>query len=232
MPSGDCDKQRAAARHANNATRRPANAGNSASRWPASMRWPYDTSSIAPHMLAALSALPPGASRQVLQQALAALGMAKPTGRPFAISTAYAQVARAYRSLTALESSEVCWDAALYWGRCIGSTDHVVDLLCEGCETAASRAEQQEAERAGSGHEARERARQQAFEASALSNQVADGDWEVKVLLRVSDVLDRCGNPDAAALLQTRALRLMSGSLDTSQVDPHLLPGIGRLADG
>ena len=184
-----------------------------------------------PPSAAPQAALPAGAARQVLYQALAALAMAKPTGRPFAISTAYAQVARGNRGLAALASSEVCWDAALHWGRCIGSTDHVVDLLCERCETAASRAEEQEAERFGSGHNARERARQHAFEASALSAQVADGDWEVKVLLRVSDVLDRCGNPDAAALLQTRALRLMSGNLDAGQPDPHLLPGLGRLAD-
>lgn len=173
-----------------------------------------------------------GPARQALHQALASLALSKPTGRPFAISAAYAQVARAYRGLAALPSSEVCLDAALSWGRVVGCNDHLVDLLCESSETAALQAEQQEQEHSGSGRAARERARLHAFEASTLAPHVADSGWEVKVLLRASDVLDRCGNHDDAAQLQTRALRLMSGSLSTSAPDPFLLPGLGRLADG
>jgi hypothetical protein len=59
---------------------------------------------------------------------------------------------------------------------------------------------------------------------------VADPDWEIKVLLRVSDVLDRCGDRDDAVQLQTRALRLMAHDA-TAQIDPRVLPGLGRLAD-
>ena len=33
--------------------------------------------------------------------------------------------------------------------------------------------------------------------------------WEIKVLLRASDVLDRCGDHDDAITLQTRAMELM-----------------------
>jgi hypothetical protein len=61
---------------------------------------------------------------------------------------------------------------------------------------------------------------------------VADTGWEAQVLLRISDVFDRCGDRDDAVQLQTRALRLMSGSLKAGGADPALLPSLGRLADG
>ena len=67
-------------------------------------------------------------------------------------------------------------------------------------------------------------------EASTLAGRVADPSWEVQVLLRISDVLDRCGDRDDAVQLQTRALRLMSGAA-AEAVDPALLPSLGRLAD-
>ena len=51
------------------------------------------------------------------------------------------------------------------------------------------------------------------FEASATgARSVADPQWEITVLLRVSDVLDRCGDHDDAVALQSRAMRLMYGS--------------------
>jgi hypothetical protein len=53
----------------------------------------------------------------------------------------------------------------------------------------------------------------------------------VAVLLRISDVLDCCGDRDDAVLLQTRALRLMTGSLAAGGPDPAQLPSLGRLAD-
>lgn len=58
---------------------------------------------------------------------------------------------------------------------------------------------------------ARERARSAAFEALQLAAHVADSRWEITVLLRICDVLDRCGDRDDAIGLQARALRLMAG---------------------
>ena len=49
------------------------------------------------------------------------------------------------------------------------------------------------------------------FAASARAHRVADPDWEIKVLLRVSDALERCGEHEDAASLQVRALQLMVG---------------------
>jgi|CXWL01.1.fsa_nt_gi tetratricopeptide (TPR) repeat protein len=171
-------------------------------------------------------------AREALRLATAALDAAELNARPFQMSQALADVARCYRALGALASAESHLEAALRWGRLAGSTDPVVDLLCELCETAASLAEMQNASGAGSGHAARERARDHVFEASTLAGCVADAGWEVKVLLRISDVLDRCGDRDNAVQLQTRALRLMATSPATGAPNPALLPSIGRLADG
>lgn len=148
-------------------------------------------------------------ARQALRQAAAALDAAERHARPFEMSHALALVARSHRALHAVASAETCLEVALRWGRLAGSVDHTVDLLCELCEVAAALAEAQEADHRGGGHAARERARDHAFEASTLAPRVADPSWEVKVLLRISDVLDRCGKRDDAAALQTRAVRMM-----------------------
>lgn len=171
-------------------------------------------------------------SREVLRQAAAALDAAEAGGQPHAVSRALTQMAACYRALRATASAETCYEAALRWARSAGSTDQVVDLLCALCETAVDLAGAQEGQRRGSRRAARERARDHAFEATTLAGKVADPGWEATVLLRISDVLDRCGDHDDAAQLQVRALRLMSGSLHTGAPDHSLLPSLGRLADG
>jgi len=42
-----------------------------------------------------------------------------------------------------------------------------------------------------------------------VSAHAADPHWEIKVLLRASDALDRCGDHDDAITMQTRAMALM-----------------------
>jgi hypothetical protein len=172
------------------------------------------------------------AARESLRQAAAALDVAEADGQAHQISRALARVAACYRSLCAMASAEAHFDAALRWARSAGATDEVVDLLCELCETTVQLSQDQEALGRGQGRAARERTRDHAFEATTLAGRVSDPHWEATVLLRVSDVLDRCGDHDDAALLQTRALRLMSGTLRAGAADHDLLPGLGRLADG
>lgn len=172
------------------------------------------------------------ASRQALRQAAAALNAAQSRCRPFEVSQALRTLARCYAAVDELPSTEASLQSALRWAAVVGSIDLTVDLLCELCETAARAAEQLAVDRPldrGRARAARERARDHAFEAAALAGRVADPAWEVKVLLRISDVLDRCGERDEAMLLQTRALGLMSGR--NSRADSALLPGLGRLAD-
>jgi hypothetical protein len=169
---------------------------------------------------------------QALRNAAAALDEAGTRARPLEMSQALLAVVRCFRNLRAPASAEAYAETALRWSRLVGSTDQVVEVLCELCETASELADGLDADLPGGGHAARERARDHVFEASTLAGKVADPGWEFKVLLRISEVLDRCGDRDDAAQLQTRALRLMSGNLDGGPPNPSLLPSLGRLADG
>ena len=171
--------------------------------------------------------------RQAMCRAAAQLDAAESRAQPGEMSQALADVARCCRALDDWPSAETCLVHALRWARLAGSTDGVVDLMCELSETSTSLAERFDADEdmePGPAHAARERARDHAFEASTLAGRVADTQWEVQVLLRISDVLDRCGDRDDAMLLQTRALRLMSGGL-CAALDVSHLPSLGRLAD-
>ena len=170
------------------------------------------------------------ATRESLRQAAAALDTAEARGDAYGLSQALAQMARCHAAVQAYASAETYLDAALRWGRSAGSIDAVVDLLCELCDTAERLSHEMDVRAADSGHAARERARDHAFEAATLAARVADPDWEIKVLLRISEVLDRCGDRDDAVNMQARAMRLMSGPA-AEPLNPHVMPGLGRLAD-
>jgi hypothetical protein len=166
-----------------------------------------------------------------LREAAASLRAASKHHQPMSMSQALAQMARCYAALPAWGHAVTHYQQAVRWARVTGSVDHLVDLLCELSDTSASLAQALDEQRPGSGQPARERARELAFEASALASRVADPGWEVKLLLRISDIHDRCGDHDDAVLLQTRALRLMGSSSKAQPADPCLLPSLGRLAD-
>lgn len=187
-----------------------------------------------------MSFAPPDTLRLAFCQAASDLDTAEAGGQPAAISQALAQVARCYRGIGALASAESAFEMALRWSRLTGATDGSVDLLCELAETAAGLAEQLTptddtapstpgaADRAAA-RAARERARDHGFEAATLAPRVADAGWEAQVLMRVGEVLRRCGDHDDAAAMQTRALRLVGGT--QGRPDPAVLPSLGRLAD-
>ncbi len=170
-------------------------------------------------------------ARRDLCEAAAALDAAELAGRPADMSRALARLAQCHGRLRAWAGAEVYLEMALRWARCTASTDGVVELLCELSQTAALLARAQDADRCGEGRAARERARDHAFEASTLAGRVADPAWEVKVLLRISDVLDQCGDHEDAAQLQSRALRLLAGC-GSAAAEAAQLPALGRLADG
>jgi len=183
--------------------------------------------------MASISFQPEGdvteAARESLRQACAALDRAEAAGRAAMTAQALGGVARAYGALRAWSTAEAYLEMALRWWTAAQATDGMVEVLCELCDTGVQLAEQQDAAAPGSGLGTRERVRDHAFSASALAGHVSDADWEVKVLLRVSDALNRLGDHDDAAALQSRALERMAGSPRT---DVALLPSIGRLADG
>lgn len=155
--------------------------------------------------------LPADATHLALRQSLASLELAQACGRPWALAEACRETGRCYAALGLLPAALEMLAQALRWARLTGSGDQAVDLLCEAVELLAEQSEQAEREQAGSGRRARERARDAVFEASQWAARVADPRWEVTVLLRLSDVLDRFGDRDDATLLQMRALQLTVG---------------------
>ncbi len=162
-------------------------------------------------------------ARETLRHALRHLESVQAQGRHWAMGEAHRAVAAAYRELGALASARAMLETALRWAHAAGSADQVVDLLCESVELLALQSEAQERDERGSGRPARDRARDLVFEASRRASRVADAQWEVSVLLRLSDVLDRFGDRDDATTLQVRALQLtVGGDLGT---DPRPVAG-------
>ncbi|NRF71895.1 hypothetical protein HLB44_33405 [Aquincola sp. S2] len=156
--------------------------------------------------------LPEGFARQALTLAMRALDAAELRGRPADVSNALAQVARCLKALGAFGAAEDYLMQSLRWTVLVPGTDARVDLVCELSEVTCAIAEAAQA--AGEDdpqvmRNALERARDHAFEAASLAGQTSDAQWEVKVLLRISDVLERCGDHDDAATMQNRAISLM-----------------------
>jgi len=66
-----------------------------------------------------------------------------------------------------------------------------------------------------SAHRLRDAARDRGFEAANLALRSADPQWEITVLLRVSDLFDGLGDHEDAIALQCRAVELMSSASRT-----------------
>lgn len=164
--------------------------------------------------------LPEGQARQALALALRTLDMAQTRERPADMSTALALVARSLKALGAFPAAEGYLLQARRWATLLPGLDAMIDLECELAEVTCARAETALAagEERASLRSARERARAHAFEAATLAAHSSDGQWEVKVLLRISEVLDRCGDHDDAATLQNRAISLMGLNADMAEV--------------
>jgi hypothetical protein len=170
-------------------------------------------------------------ARTALREAAAALDLAERYQQPLEMSLALAQMARCYRGLQALGPAELYLERSLAWARTLGAIDQAVEILCLLAETCCSLAELHGRGDSRRSHAALERTRDWAFEASGLAGHVADPEWEIKVLLRISDVLDRCGDHDDAVELQSRAMRLMYG--DCFEPESADYPGtmVNMLAD-
>jgi hypothetical protein len=163
---------------------------------------------------------------ETLRLSCEVLEQAQRCGRPAVMAQAALGVACCWRGLHETDAAVHYLQRALAWARVAQAHDAVVEVLCELCDVLAQQA--QDERDPGIAHATRERVRDIVFEVAGRAAHVADGDWEVKVLLHVSDVLNRLGDHDDASTLQARALRLMSGA--PVRHDPSVLPSIGRLA--
>jgi tetratricopeptide (TPR) repeat protein len=154
--------------------------------------------------------LPYGPARVALDLAVRRLDAAEQQREPVEMTEALAGLSRCYRSMAAWSPALDYMQQALRWAHVAGSAPLRVDLLCELAELAVSTADAILAPEGPEARAAHECARDHAFEAARMAVHAADAQWEIQVLLRVSDVLDRCGDHDDAITLQTRALTLIS----------------------
>jgi len=156
------------------------------------------------------------AARRALREAIADLDLAEAAGEPARLSHALAHVARCHRQVGALSEADWYAKRGLQVARGLAAVDASVDALCEMAELSMERAERlQGQEEPRAAHRLREAARDHAFEAANLVQHAADPQWEITVLLRVSDLFDRLGEHDDAIALQCRAVGLMTGALVT-----------------
>ena len=188
------------------------------------------------------SALHDGAAREALRQAMHQLSAAETSQgqvRAPAMCQALTDAARALAGLQAYSPAESHLAQALRWAALMGGVDLRADLFCALAEVATNAADladtQDEPARSRA---ARDRARDHAFEAARLAGLVTDPNRELRVLLRASEVLDRCGDRDDALRLQQRALVLMGlGHSSLSDADSwshgsaaehaaHMAPGV------
>ncbi len=171
------------------------------------------------------------ASRKLLLQSLQALEFARHSGQGWALAEAQLGLARWYREREELDFALALLESGL---AAAPGLDQRVELHCEIVCVLSQQSGRCEEQAVGSGRPARNSARQHIFKASMLAAHLADTAWEAKVLLHLSDILDGFGDREDATHLQNRALHLMGRSIDGfAQVfNPHLVAGLGRLADG
>jgi hypothetical protein len=179
-------------------------------------------------------ALGDGVARDALRQAMHQLSDAEGVQgrhRAPAMCQALTEAARALAGLHAYGPAESHLAQALRWAVVMGGHDLSADLHCAWAEVATNAADLSEAQgEPARSRAARDRARDHAFEAARLAGQVTDPNWEIRLLLRASDVLDRCGDHDDSVLLQQRALVLMGmGQADLPAEDAL---GAGPAMDG
>jgi hypothetical protein len=151
-------------------------------------------------------------ARSALREAASALDLAEQFHMPLEMCLALAQMARCYRGLQALGPAEWYLEQSFRWAGVLGAIDQGLEVLCQMTEVSCAMAEQLQHSDGVRARAALERTRDRAFQASAMAAHVADPDWEITVLLRISDVLDRCGDHDDAVALQSRAMHLIYGS--------------------
>lgn len=187
-----------------------------------------DANPSAAHSSAGLSAdgapLADGPARDALREAMHRLSEAEAergSDRARAMCQALTEAARALAGLRAFSPAESYLMQAQRWAAAMGGVDLRADLHCALAEVATSAADLAQAEgRRERGRAARERARDHAFEAARLAALTTDPGWEIRLLLRASDVLDRCGDHDDAVQLQQRALvRMGLGNPDLPAAD-------------
>jgi hypothetical protein len=171
----------------------------------------------APHRLDP-AALPAGPLQDDLRRALRQQRLADAHGHPLLRCEALTLTARSLAAARAWDASETCLALALQAARqLLASEDLQADLLCALAEVCCKAADAWDATWRhdddgpavpGPRHPARDRAHGWAGQAARQAARVSDTAWQVTVLLRAAEVLERGGELDEAVCLQRQALAL------------------------
>lgn len=154
----------------------------------------------------------PGA--QQLALAHARVRALERAGRPDERVEALSHLARLWVAEGGLATAEAYLESALPWADLLGA-DAWLELQAQRAELVLAQADalkrSAESDRASAqaARHALQRALGHVRQAAGRASSSSCPDWEATLLLRLSDVLDRCGVPDEAAALQLRALRLI-----------------------
>jgi hypothetical protein len=146
------------------------------------------------------------------QRARASLEMARATRQPLRLCEALSEIGRCERRSGQADLAAAHFDDALRWARVLGTVDLLADLLCERGELAADAALDEQGIDHAADPDAWLQARACAAEAASLASRTSDPEWEVKLLLRASDLFNRLGSSVEAVALQVRAMQRLGRS--------------------
>lgn len=143
--------------------------------------------------------------RDQLREAVARLDRAESCGTPDDLIDALLPVSRCYLSIGAHNAAEDTLRQALRTARRCGSSQKLAGVLTELAQVASLHALDLKDHDPSTARVSRDRARDSAFEASALIHKHAQAAWAAPALMAVSDVLLQCGDQDDAAAMRLRA---------------------------
>jgi tetratricopeptide (TPR) repeat protein len=154
----------------------------------------------------------PTKAQAALATALAELDAAELHGEPARLAESLADVSRCYATIGMAAHRRWYLQQALRFSALLAAVDTSVDLLCELADACidGSSASGEESDDPQQARCSRDMARDRLYEATRLAARSADPQWEVTVLLRVSDLLDRMGDHEDAVAIQRRALDLIN----------------------
>jgi len=145
-----------------------------------------------------------------LRLALRSLESADASGDRDGWNRALAEVAHCYQAVGDPERAEWHLRQGLRRARTLGQSETSLEVLCEMASAALAVAVRQEhLGEVHLAHVARERVRDYSFEAIRLLGTTGTHALQAAVLIRLGDLLERCGDTDDAQALHARALRLL-----------------------
>jgi len=148
----------------------------------------------------------------VLEAAETAVTVARAGGQPYAICHSLRQLAQRQAGALQLQQAEQQLQQALRWAHAGLGADLQVDILCDLCDLTDlwSQAEDLLPSNTGEGDAVRQRTRGHVLEACERAPAMSERGAEGRVLLRLSQVVGRCGEEELQHWMLMRAQMLLT----------------------